>query len=118
MQRIPRLGSVLNIFILFTLLYIAFNTFDERRYIRFQPRNNLPSTAKPDKHSSIQSLDSSNNQGNGITGYHGYGEKGNGEDDKIVYLITPTYTRMTQPPDMTRLAQTIMAAGGKRENVS
>ena len=31
----------------------------------------------------------------------------NEEKDQMVYIITPTYVRSTQQPDMTRLAQTL-----------
>ena len=34
-----------------------------------------------------------------------------GDIGRTVYLITPTFTRPSQYPDLTRMAQTVMAAG-------
>ena len=40
------------------------------------------------------------------------GEEGEGEEkEKELFIITPTYTRHEQEPDLTRLGQTLMLAG-------
>ena len=41
----------------------------------------------------------------------GEGEEKEKEKEKELFIITPTYTRHEQEPDLTRLGQTLMLAG-------